>query len=208
MNDSPPTCRRDPKLLPALAVSLATTWVTLVTRADLTSLAIGDMVEEPNTNYIMGIEDAAALAASNFTADASAPVCVSFDLDLDDGVLTLLFSEPIQAATLDVTRLTLFSSRGEGVDAEYSEVGLTSSSTTSSADGVTLDVDLSLADLAAIKARRFFVLFYFIYFILYFRIRNGGVEGHKDRSVSPRRVKQLTRVICGRLAAKRGEIMR
>ena len=139
------------KLAEGLADDISSVYVLLETLADGTSYAIGDMVAAPNTNRVVGIEDGAAQQAVNFTSDKSPPSLNHFELDLDTGVLSLTFDEPVQAASLVVTGLTLFSSRGLSVDEEYAEVQLTGQSTTSSVDGVTLEVDLSLADLAVIK---------------------------------------------------------
>ena len=113
------------KLAEGLADDISSVYVLLETLADGTSYAIGDMVAAPNTNRVVGIEDGAAQQAVNFTSDKSPPSLSHFELDLDTGVLSLTFDEPVQAASLVVTGLTLFSSRGLSVDEEYAEVRLT-----------------------------------------------------------------------------------
>ena len=81
-----------------------------------------------------------------FVKDTTPPELVSFDLDLNSGVLLLLFSEPVNANTLDPTQVTL-------QNAVIASVSLTLSNatTTSSSNGLMIVLHLH-SDADRIKA--------------------------------------------------------
>ena len=78
------------KLLTNLAVSSKTTFLYV------TSQLITDM----NYNYVNPINTTQALPVSSFTPDRYSPVLQNFDLDLDSEILTLQFSEVVNASSL------------------------------------------------------------------------------------------------------------
>jgi hypothetical protein len=136
------------KELTGVAERRANTFITA------TSITVGDMMGfETSTNYLQVIEDGSidSLYATNFTADQLPPSLTSFDLNLDSkarGNLTLVFSEPVDASTLDVGKITLYGSD----DNEDTAISLTyDGSSTLSPDGTHIIVMMSGEDLKTIK---------------------------------------------------------
>ena len=78
------------KLLTNLAVSPQTTFLSI------TPQVITDM----NYNFVNSIDTTRALPVSSFTPDRYSPVLQWFDLDLDSEILTLQFSEVVNASSL------------------------------------------------------------------------------------------------------------
>lgn len=64
-------------------------------------------VLDMNSNNLVPISDQNALQASNFTNDTTSPVLLSFNLDMNTGVLELSFSETVDSLTFTVTQFTL-----------------------------------------------------------------------------------------------------
>ena len=54
-----------------------------------------------------------ALQVDNYTRDATAPELENYDVSLDEGSLTLFFTETVDAATLDVSQITLLDGPSE-----------------------------------------------------------------------------------------------
>ena len=80
-----------------------------------TALAVTDM----NNNPIAAVLDGAAVAlatAADYTADATSPQLVGFDLTMPTGKppvkLTMTFSETVQLSSLDVSGITLLDTHG------------------------------------------------------------------------------------------------
>ena len=73
----------------------------------------GTAVCDQNRNYIQEIPPTSGrgLEAVNFIPDATPPELLSFELDLTNEILLLSFSETVNASSLDVTQLTLWSAR-------------------------------------------------------------------------------------------------
>ena len=69
----------------------------------LTSSGIRDMVGNP----VVMISEFDALPVEKFTYDTNRPMLISFDLDMDSGLLHLTFSETVNVSTLDVTEIVL-----------------------------------------------------------------------------------------------------
>ena len=86
-----------------LAVSVNSTYIAI------TEMAAVDY----SNNSLVAIDEVDPLAASEFLPDISQPVLEGFDLDMDNGVLTLSFTETISLDTLNISGLTLQSSQGD-----------------------------------------------------------------------------------------------
>ncbi len=105
-------------------------------------------VRDMNTNWNAAISTATPLQVTAFTGDDVRPELERFALDRDGpGLLTLFFTESVNASSLDVTMVTLLMAPGN-VDLSYT---LTSSSVTNSNDGPIIEVELSSEDLNRIK---------------------------------------------------------
>ena len=76
-----------------------------------TSLAFvsltNDTVDDMNANPIISIPRTGAFSVSSVTHDDIRPEIISFDFDLNQGLLTLYFNEAVNTDTLVVTQLTL-----------------------------------------------------------------------------------------------------
>ena len=86
-------------------------------------------------------------------ADATSPSLSSFAVSLGTGVLTINFNEPVNASTLVITEL-VFKSRGDGSALTASQVHtLTGGLLMTRTNALQLVVNLTTADLNAIKAK-------------------------------------------------------
>ena len=97
-------------------------------------------------NAVMALSPQLSQPFITFVPDVTPPVLVSFYLDLNSGVLILLFSEPINANTLDPTQVTL----QNGVNTSVS-LTLSNATTTSSSNGLVIVLQLQ-SDTDRIKA--------------------------------------------------------
>ena len=109
-----------------------------------------DTVLDMNGNGIAVIEDADALDVVDFLEDTVSPRLLNFTLDMDDGVMVLTFSEPIEPSTLVPTGLAIL----ESPDLAALSVPLTGGSSDSPI-GVELVLNLTDVDINVIKATRF-----------------------------------------------------
>jgi hypothetical protein len=89
-----------------------------------------------------------AVPVSDVIRDTTAPHVTGFNLDLNLGVLNLFFSEIVNTTSLDVSGITLQSSRS-GAEASYS---LTSENLVTGVDFTMSTVHLSVGNLNAIKS--------------------------------------------------------
>ena len=87
----------------ALATRGNNTWLTI------TELTVVDM----NGNSVVPHPNGNALNVRRFTQDETQPVVIAFDLDLDGGVIGLVFDETVDASSFDVTQLTLVNRRSQ-----------------------------------------------------------------------------------------------
>ena len=85
------------KFLSQLAIDTNTTFISI------TSSFITDMYGNP----IQQILFTSAQRTFEYIRDTTNPEIIAFDLDIDSGNLTLVFSETVNASSLDVTKLTL-----------------------------------------------------------------------------------------------------
>jgi len=131
------------KLRPAVAIVGNTVY------AALTATTVVDMF----SNQLTPVLGTAAHAAASFTADGTAPQLVSFDIDMNVGTLLLSFSEPVDASMFVSSALTVQSLQNVNGNAALA-VTLTAASTTSSANGLALLVNIGNSDLNAMKRIR------------------------------------------------------
>ena len=123
------------KFLTELATDITDTFLTL------TETLIQDM----NSNPVLPIT--MPRQAEQFTSDTVSPQLQAFDLDLDQEILTLTFSETVNADSLDVTQISL-QSEANSTEPLYS---LSDMSFTSSINGTVIMVNISTQDLNRIK---------------------------------------------------------
>ena len=108
----------------------------------LTSATLQDM----NGNAIETTEAANAVQVTNLTFDETSPVLDGFDFDLDEGKLTLYFTETVAVNTIDVTQITMLDGP-TGIERH----SLSDSSTTISPNGPVVVIQLSDEDLNRVK---------------------------------------------------------
>ncbi len=64
------------------------------------------LIADMNGNRIVPIIDGEALVISNYTADTTAPVLIEWELDMDEGRVTMTFSETVNAYQFDPSQIT------------------------------------------------------------------------------------------------------
>ena len=126
------------KMIPTLCTAVSNCFIT-VTHSVATDLNGLSAVPIPNES---------ALPVAQFTDDTTEPELISWDLNINDGELYLVFSETVNASTADPTQLTLQSS--SEVNGFTETVSLTDS-TVISISNPAITIILSLNDLNAIK---------------------------------------------------------
>ena len=104
------------------------------------------LISDSSANPVVAIPISRAQIVGQFTADSISPVLYSFRLDMNFGLLSLVFSETINVTSLQINQLTL-------VDASGSEENytLTQSTVTNSTDGPLLILQIGIEDLNALK---------------------------------------------------------
>lgn len=107
--------------------------------------AIVDMFYLPNSE-----EDGYTVQATAVTADSTPPELNSFTIDLDNGLIVLMFSETVEAASFDPTALSLQSADSESALMYTLQGG----SVLSLEDTPYISLELTTADLNAVKAIR------------------------------------------------------
>lgn len=110
------------------------------------SLESGVVVDNEG-NGVREVRADGAMQTSGFTADTTPPILADIELDMNAMVLTLSFDEPMNSSSLDLSGFTLLSNTTRTGAASSGVSG----SSSSSANGRILVVDLSLADANAIK---------------------------------------------------------
>ena len=128
----------DANLLKALSL-LATSSVN-------TYLSISLLVMDINGNHIVPIFQSNAIAVSAYTPDTIVPEVVSFDLDLNTVVLTLVFSEPVQASSFVPSKTVIQSSPSGSLLYPLSE-----QSTAQGGNAVILTISLGIEDSNGLK---------------------------------------------------------
>ena len=132
------------RLEPRLGTTRSSTFLSV------TSLAARDMFG----NRVAAIVPALALQLQlgGYMADATSPSLSSFAVSLGTGVLTINFNEPVNASTLVITEL-VFKSRGDGSALASQVHTLTGGLLMTRTNALQLVVNLTTADLNAIKAK-------------------------------------------------------
>ena len=82
-----------------------------------------------------------------FVPDTTRPFLSRFDLDMDTGIITLVFSEPVQASSINMTALLLMERQVSAEGALYRLTG----GTTLDGDGKIINVQLTDDDVIALK---------------------------------------------------------
>ncbi len=102
-------------------------------------------VDDMATNDVNVIADGAAIIANSYTPDTTPPSLSTWTIDINAGTAVLNFNEPVDRSTLDVTQITI-----QDTATATTSVTLTDSSSTS-ADGTAITINLSTTDLNALK---------------------------------------------------------
>lgn len=122
----------------SLATSIQNTYLSISEGAYLDSLG----------NPVLAIPDGSALPASEYTADDTSPVIVSFSLlemPQENVRLVITFSETVQTSNLSISNLTLLT--GPGSNTSYQLTG----GTASIHNSPEIEIVLSLYDVATIR---------------------------------------------------------
>ena len=102
-------------------------------------------------NPVMAVRDGGALQAFGYVNDTTMPVLISFNLDMNTGQLTLLFSETVNVSSVQLNQLTL--QRLPNTTNEQFRYSLTMGRFLSLIDDPTVYIQLSLDDLNQLKIR-------------------------------------------------------
>lgn len=128
--------------------NLLTSTFPLATMDTNTFISIeGGTVFDTNGNPSVEILPSNAMQITSHVEDTTRPSLVSFDLDLDNGVITLVFSESVNITTFDRTQLTLQSEQNGSISTHTLVGGIDSQRLST-----TIDVSLLDSDLNRIKA--------------------------------------------------------
>lgn len=107
-----------------------------------------DAARDMAGNRVVPEPASTALRVSLYTPDSTSPSLAAFNLDVNRGLLGLEFSETVNAASLNVSGITLHSAARSEANESFA---LTSSSFTLSSDGTRILVHIIRADLNEIK---------------------------------------------------------
>ena len=121
-----------------IARNNATLWIVI------NELAVFDMNDVPVVPLLNG---SSARPVDRYTTDFTRPSLNASQLDLNNGTITLFFSETVRLSTFNVTQLTLQSSRATPAQS----FTITTTSLTAATDATYFSVTLSSADLNRIK---------------------------------------------------------
>lgn len=128
----------DVKRLTRLATVRSDTYISI------TSATITDM----NRNMVTAVSMSSAALVRRYAADTSGPGLIGFDLDYDDGILTLYWEETVDLSTFQATEITL---HGSGIGIEHT---LTDSARTNDGFETFIQVQLSSFDSNELKRLR------------------------------------------------------
>jgi len=107
-------------------------------------------IEDMNENGVIEIDHLNAIQAALFKEDMKNPTLVGFDLDMNSGVISLMFDETVQANSLNVEEITLQNNRPYTGNYSYTLTG----GTTSMIDSTVLIINITDNDLNEIKRIR------------------------------------------------------
>ena len=133
------------KLTPRVCTSAATCWLTILSPGNfIRDMAGNAVVQLPN-----GLRTPSRYLG-NFVDDTTGPLLEFFTLNLTSRELILMFDEPIDSSSFDITGITVQGGRGVADESLYYRL---SSSTPQSGDGVEMRILLSDADVNALQSR-------------------------------------------------------
>ena len=106
-------------------------------------------------NEVIAIDNSTAESVALFIYDTTDPQLIDFDLDMNEGILTLSFSETVHVSSIDVTQLQFLESGSvsSGLDASIESYTL-SNGTVQMFNYHIVDIQISLYDLNEIKKLR------------------------------------------------------
>ena len=131
------------KLLEDLAVSNDTVYLRFI---NTTVFDINNNALSPLNNATQG------LAIDVFTPDTTQPELTAFSLDMNEGLLDLTFSEPVQSSSIDFTTITLQSSANSSTHDSLLYYTLTNG-TVLSTNGLVIMTELDFIDFVNIQSR-------------------------------------------------------
>ncbi|XP_065887295.1 uncharacterized protein [Dysidea avara] len=125
----------------------------LATNENNTFISFSDLlIEDMNRNPVVPISAMNAKMVQNFYEDTIDPRLLGFDMDMDTGILTLTFTETINASSLNVNEITIQASQdGNGTSWRLNDGLLPFGSVTESRDSAIIEIKLGTTDLNAIK---------------------------------------------------------
>jgi len=125
----------------------------LFTSADTAFLSIeSSSVADMNGNPVAAIQPAEALQATVFINDTTPPFLLGFDLNMNQGILLLIFPETVDISTTMFEGITL--QKGPNVSLDINQYMLMGGRLTMLQDGLTASIEITLGDLNEIKRRR------------------------------------------------------
>ena len=125
------------KVRTSLATSISTSYLSISANA----------IIDIDGNALIPIAISNALQARIFQLDRSDPILQAFSLDMNSGLLSLSFDETVNAATLNVSTITLVNRM-----LRYTSGFTIHDSSTSSSNGAVLEINILQSDLNGIKA--------------------------------------------------------
>jgi len=118
-----------------------------------TYLTVTDnLIQDMNSLDVIPVVDyVSALQVSAFTTDQTRPVLLKCALDMNDALLTLSFSETVDASTLAVNKMQVQQALDNVTGESYALQSPSGVAARAATDSATVVVDVSLADMNAIK---------------------------------------------------------
>ena len=115
-----------------------------------------DAIQDMNMNSIQEISSNNATKVANFTEDLVPPELDDFDLDMNEGLITLIFTEPVNVSTLQIEQFTLHAMVGDNTSDTTEQLiagMLPEQSSTNSSNGVEVVITLGTANLFSIQRK-------------------------------------------------------
>ncbi|XP_065886866.1 uncharacterized protein [Dysidea avara] len=126
-----------------IADSENTTWLVFP------ETALQDMNQQMVFSQVNGYN---ASRVTNYIEDTTAPVLLHYSLDLNNGILSMYFSETVNTATVNATSLILQNSQTRNLRSSFNYYRLTTGSITNNPVGPVFNLSFSSTDLNALKA--------------------------------------------------------
>ena len=94
--------------------------IYLATDIDDTYISISSLqVKDMSGNSVTAITDDDALQAIDYVFDTTRPMLVNYSLDLHNGTIVITFDETVNASSLNITQVTLYSNNTSDSSEEY-----------------------------------------------------------------------------------------